>query len=240
MKNLQVRQAKALQRTVDFLQAPDTASHLKDLPAAYRVQVEKLALAEQRVAALGERQSLGTDAITAESKTGKYLREKLRGDYLIPVGRVCRPHFKKDPGARVAFLVPHANKKSPVLVAAARAMHKVLSAHVDVLVEEGFSAKTLEEIEALTDELEEIAGKAQLARDERSGITRDLAQAIAQAFERLGAVEGFLMTRFKTDQWLRARWKNMRKVPGHVGYNWNWSRHASPGRKGLIKPRRKR
>jgi hypothetical protein len=240
LENFQVRQAHALQRAVEYLQARDTAAHLKDLPPAYHVQVEKLALAAQRVAMLGERQGQGTDAIIAEGTTGVELRHKLRETFLIPLARVCRPRFRSNPGMRHAFHVPHKNKKSAVVVEAAQAMLKALSGHVDVLVEEGFSAKTLEELKALTDQLAQIAEKAQAARDARSRLTRELAQAIARGFELVRNVEGFLLVRFRTNKTLRTGWMSARKVPGHLGYSWNWHRHASPGRKGLIKPKRRK
>jgi hypothetical protein len=132
MKNRQVRQMQALQRTVELLHAGDVAKHLNDLPAAYHVQVEQLALAAQHVAKLGERQSDGTDAIAADGELGAQLREKVRADYLIPLARVCRPRFKSDPGKRHAFFVPHTNKKGGEVVAAAREMLKVLSGRVDL------------------------------------------------------------------------------------------------------------
>jgi hypothetical protein len=230
----------ALDRAVAYLLASNSAAHLRDLPAAYHTQVEKLTLAAKRVAALGMRQNQGTDDIAAEGSTGVQLRDKLRESYLIPLARVFRPRFKGDPGTRHAFFVPHKKSKSANVVDAARAMHKALVPYAKALAEEGFSASTLEEFAALTNQLAAIAEKARLARAERSRITRELAQSIARGFELVSAVEGFLLGRFKTDNTLRTGWMSARKVPGHLGYHGNWHRHVSPGRTGLIKPKRRK
>lgn len=219
----QKRVLQMLRRVQDFLDELAPAQPPRNL-------VEQRALLDQAVTRLEShavRQELGARLGTGDTRRGRELRRLLMGKHMRPIARIAKargvPGFDKD------LRMPAARIDVEGLVAAARSMRNVATAHRQVFVDSGRPEDFLEQLETATSAITAMVdGRAKSLRDSR-GATAAIRDEIAAARLVLRQLHAIVAPIIEDNGDAMARWRQARRIGG-------WPTGTNPAATGDTEP----
>jgi hypothetical protein len=144
-------------------------------------------------------------------------RDRLREDFLIPLGRAGKKLLKHSPGSWRAFETPPKRSTAEVVVASARAMAKASRAHWKLFVEVGFARNFAARMLKAANELEQRSATGVVARRERSRVLREIEGEVRKGRAILDLMDGLMIAHGREDEVLLSTWKRSKRIPGRIG-----------------------
>ena len=204
---------------------------LGDPPPMFEDNVIKFRSSVNRVLHLAEQEALLTPQEAGEGEQIADLRDRFRGEYMIPLRRTGKPLLRFAPGIEKALKVPHKRASHRKLVTSAEVMLKAVQPYRKMLISAGFSKTFLTEFRDLTKELKRIARIAttdsrRKAKFDR--VTEEISKELKTANETLGIIDGLVLSRAVRNSRLAKEWRALMKHPTRIGRPRSKNQRLSP------------
>ena len=212
MKHHQQRQADALRRVQDFLEAnADAVKPLGDSEGR-----KQLSAAITRVGVLANDQGSADLQMAGQISREKSLATDLVTRHMQPIATFARARLRGVPDF-AALTRPVAHLHGNVLVHAARAMATAAAPHADALVRGGFPADTITQLAAAADALNAVLGERANTKVGRVFATRGIEEQLRSGREAVSMLHAVLGRQYAGDHTFLAAWRAASRVVSKPG-----------------------
>ena len=212
MKQNQQRQADALRRVQDFLDA--NADAVK--PFGDSEGRKQLDAAVARLEILGNGQGSADLQMAGQISREKSLAAELITRHMQPITKFARARLRGVPDF-AALTRSVVELRGNALVRAARAMATAGAPHADALVRGGFPADTITQLAAAADAVNAVVVERANTKVGRIFATRGIEEQLRSGREAVSMLHAVLGRQFAGDHTFLAAWRAARRVVGKPG-----------------------
>ena len=190
---------------------------VKGTPPLYAASVVKLKATLGRIEKLEREQFFASPGQSAEGKSMRYARKRLRRDYMLPLRRTARRLLAFAPGIESAMVVPHARASYAEVVAAAERMLKAIRPHRKLVNGAGLAPRFLTDFREHTRELKRLSTSASARQATHARVSDELREELKLAHDTVLIIESLLFQRMDHDRELAKTWKEAVRTPKRLG-----------------------